>query len=82
MTVKLRIIRCESHFAPPELGRLVGRCYKHPAPTELSRQPLWGFLFLRVGNTISQQHINGVLPGLDCLCGPLRDPQCLNLPVT
>jgi len=26
----------ESHFAPRSCGRWVGRCYKHPAPTELN----------------------------------------------
>ena len=65
MTVKRRIIGCESHFAPPELGHLVGRYYKHPAPPELSGRPLSGVFLFPVANTVSQQHTNGALPRFD-----------------
>ena len=57
MTVKLRIIGCESHFAPPELGHLVGRYYKHPAPPELSGAAVvWRFFVSSCEHRVSAAH--------------------------
>src|SRR5258707_540360 len=84
ITVKLRrseILLGVSHISLlRSWGSVVGSCYKHPAPMELSVQPLRGVLFLRVGNTISQQHINGALawfrfslrPSVESPVSPLR----------
>ena len=62
MTGKLRrseILSGESHCAPTELGHLVGSCYKHPAPTELSGRTLCGVLLFPlatpcISNTLTE----------------------------